>query len=171
MLSHEDGERDYLHSMTRGVWDYGSRLGFQIFLFLVMKFTYPSRKWPPSHTNSFISTLFYYWWPLATLPLLYNILHMSLHLHCLLLHLAGANPTENSITKQRQTYCHTSVFYLQIYHVLDNILATSHEELTHWKRPWCWEGLGVGEEGDDRRWDGWMVLPTIWTWIWVNSRS
>ena len=22
--------------------------------------------------------------------------------------------------------------------------------LTHWKRPWCWEGLGAGGEGDDR---------------------
>ena len=30
-------------------------------------------------------------------------------------------------------------------------LATSWEELTHWKRLWCWEGLGAGE-GDDRRW-------------------
>ena len=118
MLSHEDGERNYLHSMTRRVWDYGSCLGFQIFLFLVMKFTYPSRKWLPGHINSFISTLFYYWWCLATLPLLYNMLHMSLHLHCLLFHPAGVNPTENSVTKQRQAYCHTSVFYFQIYHVL-----------------------------------------------------
>ena len=26
----------------------------------------------------------------------------------------------------------------------------------HWKRPWCWEGLGAGGEGDDRGWDaGW----------------
>ena len=29
------------------------------------------------------------------------------------------------------------------------------EELTHWKRPWCWERLKVGGEGDDRGWDGW----------------
>ena len=33
-------------------------------------------------------------------------------------------------------------------------LATSCEELTHWKRLWCWEGLGAGGEGDDRGWDG-----------------
>ena len=34
-----------------------------------------------------------------------------------------------------------------------NTLATSCEELTHWKRLWCWEGLGAGGEGDDRmRW-------------------
>ena len=29
-------------------------------------------------------------------------------------------------------------------------LDTSCEELTHWKRPRCWEGLGAGGEGDDR---------------------
>ena len=50
-------------------------------------------------------------------------------------------------------------------------LATWCEELTNWKRPWCWEGLGVGGEGDDRGWDGWMASPTQWTWVWVNSRS
>ena len=42
---------------------------------------------------------------------------------------------------------------------------------THWKRLWCWEGLGAGGEGDDRGWDGWMASPTQWTWVWVNSRS
>ena len=50
-------------------------------------------------------------------------------------------------------------------------LATSCEELTHWKRLWCWEGLGVGGKGDDRGWDGWMASPTRWTWVWVNSGS
>jgi len=45
------------------------------------------------------------------------------------------------------------------------------KELTHWKRLWCWEGLGAGGEGDDRGWDGWMVSPTWWTWVWVNSGS
>ena len=52
-----------------------------------------------------------------------------------------------------------------------NTLATSFEELTHWKRPWCWEGLGEGGEGDNRGWDGWMASLTRWTWVWVNSRS
>ena len=50
-------------------------------------------------------------------------------------------------------------------------LATSCEELTHWKRPWCWEGLGAGGEGDDRGWDGWMASSTQWTWVWVKSGS
>ena len=44
------------------------------------------------------------------------------------------------------------------------------EELTHWKRPWCWERLKAGE-GDDRRWGDWMASPTQWTWVWVNSES
>ena len=50
-------------------------------------------------------------------------------------------------------------------------LATSCEELTHWKRLWCWEGLGAGGEGDDRGWDDWMESLTQWTSVWVNSRS
>ena len=41
----------------------------------------------------------------------------------------------------------------------------------HLKRPWCWERLRAGGEGDDRGWDGWMVSPTQWTWVWVDSRS
>ena len=52
-----------------------------------------------------------------------------------------------------------------------NTLATSFEELTHWKRPWFWEGLGARGKGDDREWDGWMASPTRCTWVWVNSRS
>ena len=51
-----------------------------------------------------------------------------------------------------------------------NTLATCCEELTHWKRPQCWERLRAGGEGDNRGWDGWMAPPTQWTWVWVNSR-
>ena len=50
-------------------------------------------------------------------------------------------------------------------------LATPYEDLTHWKRPWCWEEFRAGGEGDDRGWDGWMTSPTRWTWVWVGSRS
>ena len=39
------------------------------------------------------------------------------------------------------------------------------------KRPWCWERLNAGGEGDDRGWDGCMVSLTPWTWVWVNSGS
>ena len=43
--------------------------------------------------------------------------------------------------------------------------------LTHWKRPWYWERLRAGGEGDDRGWDGWMASLTRSTWIWVDSGS
>ena len=41
-----------------------------------------------------------------------------------------------------------------------NTLATWCKELTHLKRPWSWERLRAGGEGDDRGWDGWMASPT-----------
>ena len=50
-----------------------------------------------------------------------------------------------------------------------NTLATWWEEVTHWKRPWCWERLRAGGEGDDRGWDDWMASPTQWTLVWASS--
>ena len=44
------------------------------------------------------------------------------------------------------------------------------EELTQWKRPWCWERLKAGE-GDDWGWDGWMASLNQRTWVWASSRS
>ena len=41
-----------------------------------------------------------------------------------------------------------------------NTLATWWEELTHWKRPWCWKRLKAEGEGDDRGWDGWLTSLT-----------
>ena len=52
-----------------------------------------------------------------------------------------------------------------------NTLATWWEELSHLKRPWCWDRLRAGGEGDDRGWDGWMASLTQWTWVWVDSGS
>ena len=51
-----------------------------------------------------------------------------------------------------------------------NTVATWSKELTHWKRPWCWE-RSKAREGDDRGWDGWMASPTPWTWVWASSGS
>ena len=44
--------------------------------------------------------------------------------------------------------------------------GTGNESL---KRPWCWERLSAGGEGDNRGWDGWKASPTQCTWVWVNS--
>ena len=44
-------------------------------------------------------------------------------------------------------------------------------KLTHCKRPWFWERLKAGGEGDVRGWDGWMASPTQWTWVWLGSWS
>ena len=52
-----------------------------------------------------------------------------------------------------------------------NTLATWCKELTHWKRPWCWERLKAEGEVGDRGWDCWMASLTWWTWVWVGSRS
>ena len=52
-----------------------------------------------------------------------------------------------------------------------NPLATWCGELTHLKRPWCWERLKAGGEEDNRGRDAWMALPTQKRWVWVNSRS
>ena len=52
-----------------------------------------------------------------------------------------------------------------------NTLATWCEELSYWKRLWCWKRLKGEEEGDDRGWDGWMASLMQWIWIWVSSRS
>ena len=46
-----------------------------------------------------------------------------------------------------------------------NTLATCCEELTHWKRLWCWERLKVEGKGDDKGWNGWMAWLTQWTWV------
>ena len=39
------------------------------------------------------------------------------------------------------------------------------------EKPWCWERLKAGGEGDDRGWNSWMALLTECTWVWVNCGS
>ena len=65
------------------------------------------------------------------------------------------------------------VHFLLLLHLLlsSNTFATWCEELTHWKRPWCWERLKAGGEGDDRGWDGWMASTIHWTGVWASSGS
>ena len=39
------------------------------------------------------------------------------------------------------------------------------------ERPWCWERLRAGGEGDEKGWDVWMASSTQWTWVWISSGS
>ena len=52
---------------------------------------------------------------------------------------------------------------------MSSILNTWCKWPTHWKRPWCWEGLKAGGEGDDRGQDSWIAPPTQWVWVWTSS--
>ena len=78
-----------------------------------------------------------------------------------------ARRSNQSILKETSPRCSVEGLMLRL-----KLQCFGHlcKELTHWKRPWCWEGLGAAGEGDDRGWDGWMASLTRWTWVWVNSR-
>ena len=49
------------------------------------------------------------------------------------------------------------------------LLSIWCKELTHWRRPWCWERLRARGEGGDRGWNVWMASLTQWLWVWPNS--
>ena len=66
-----------------------------------------------------------------------------------------ARRSNQSILKEISPECSLEGLMLKLKN--SNTSATSREELTHWKRLWCWEGLGAGGEGDNRGWDGWMA--------------
>ena len=80
-----------------------------------------------------------------------------------------ARRSNQSILKEISPECSFGRLILKL--KLQYTLATWCEELTHLKRPWCWERLRAGGEGDDRGWDGWMASPTQCTWVWVDSGS
>ena len=58
------------------------------------------------------------------------------------------------------------------------MLKLEHQYFSTWlknwltgKRPWRWERLTAGGEGNERGWDVSMASSTQWTWVLVNSRS
>ena len=73
-----------------------------------------------------------------------------------------ARRSNQSILKEISPGCSLEGLMLKLN---SNTLATSCEELTHWKILWCWEESGAGGEGDNRGWDGWMASLTWWTWV------
>ena len=61
-----------------------------------------------------------------------------------------AKKSNQSILKEIGPGCSLKRMMLKLN---SSTLATSCEELTHWKRLWCWERLRAGGEGDERmRW-------------------
>ena len=62
-----------------------------------------------------------------------------------------ARTSSQSILKETSPGCSLEGLMLKL---KLQYLANSWEELTHWKRPWCWEGFGAGGEEDDRGWEG-----------------
>ena len=84
-----------------------------------------------------------------------------------LLRVSWNERSNQSILKEFHSECSLEVLMLK----MKLSLATSCKELTHWKRPWCWAGLKVGEDGDNRGWDGWTALPTRCTWVCASSVS
>ena len=81
-----------------------------------------------------------------------------------------ARRSNQSIRKEISPVCSLEGMMLKLkfqYH----LMATWCDELSHLKRPWCWERLKAGGEADNRGWDGWMASLNQWTWVWVNSRS
>ena len=50
-----------------------------------------------------------------------------------------------------------------------NTLATWCEEGTHQNRPWYWERLKAGGEGDNTGRNGWMTSPAQWTSVLASS--
>ena len=65
------------------------------------------------------------------------------------------------------------IFALFIQYVYMNLCVYTYiywwDELALWKRPWCWERLRAGGQGDDRGLDGWMASQTQWIWVWVTQ--
>ena len=80
-----------------------------------------------------------------------------------------ARRSNQTILKEISPGCSLEGLMLKLKHQYFGHLMRRAE--THWKRPWCWEGLGAGGEGDNKGWDGWMTSLTQWTWVWVDSGS
>ena len=70
----------------------------------------------------------------------------------------SVNPKGKTLNNHWKHWCWSSI-----------TLATWCKELSHWKRPRCWERLRAGGEGGDREGDGRMASSTWWTWLWASS--
>ena len=78
-----------------------------------------------------------------------------------------ARRSNQSILKEISPVCSLEGLMLKL---KIQYLATSCEELTHWKYPDAGKDWGLEEKGTSE-WDGWMVSLTQWTSVWVSSGS
>ena len=85
-----------------------------------------------------------------------------------------SNPTKYTVTVENEEQASQSLrkstlnIHWKDWCRSSDTLATFCEEPIHWKRPWCWERLRAGGEGDSRGWDGWMASPIPWTGVWTT---
>ena len=76
--------------------------------------------------------------------------------------------SKGKVSLSKPTSYRQNVVCVRCWRWSSDTLATWCEELTHWKRPWCWERRGAGG-CDCRGWDSWMASLTQRTWVWANS--
>ena len=76
------------------------------------------------------------------------------------------NQTEGLENFSGSTLLHPAFFF---FFFKEKIKFFQTPEPTHWKRPWCWDRLRAGGEGDNRGWGGQIASPTQWTRVWANS--
>ena len=72
-----------------------------------------------------------------------------------------------------KSWGHCQVFQICWHIECSNFTASSFRiwNSSTLKRPWCWERLRAGGEGNNRGWDGWMASPTQGMRVWINSGS
>ena len=113
------------------------------FSLLNIEINFPFLHWVVSATNWHLPRALWFWRRLLRVPW-------------------TARRSNQSILKEISPGCSLEGLMLML-----KLQYSGHlmRRVTHWKRLWCWKGLGAGGKGDDRGWDGWMA------WVWVNSES
>ena len=104
-------------------------------------------------------------WPLGLAPSVSN----KIGLDARTLQVGHGQPGKWAWTKSQTVTIYFLLLFSNQIPKYFNTLAALCEELTHWKRPWCWERLRAGGERGGKGWDGWMASPAWWTWVWASS--
>ena len=101
---------------------------------------------------------------------LWNISELSIRLLIFFPAINLSLPTFIWISYQIYEFCNCFLILLMVSLNVQKFFCLI-KELNHWKRPWYWERLKAGGEGDNRGCDGWIASPTRWTWVWASSGS